>query len=165
MHVVATICDQGSNNVSAINQLVEQTKAEYLRRNEESRNYIFKIDDDVIIPLYDPPHLLKGVRNNLLLRDISFELDGQRKIARWSDIYTAWLLDNFSGELRSMPKLSEFHVNKLKIKKMKVSVAAQVFSHTVSSTINLMARSGKCLLIARNSTSVPPDLNFKEKSM
>lgn len=61
------------------------------------------------------PHLLKGVRNNLLGKDIHFTTDGPPKTARWADIYKAWQLDNYSGELRIMPKLTEYHVNKDKI--------------------------------------------------
>lgn len=141
--VLGTICDQGANNVSAINQLIEETKRSYLRKGEILYDHVFEVDNKKIIPLYDPPHLLKGLRNNLLKKDISFITNGTRKIARWNDIEKAWLLDNLSGELRSMPKLTEFHVNKQKVKKMKVSVATQIFSHSVASTINLMARSGE----------------------
>ncbi|KAK9711063.1 hypothetical protein QE152_g25690 [Popillia japonica] len=43
-----------------------------------------------------------------------------------------------------MPKITEFHVCKDKIKKMKVSMCSQVFSHTVSSAINLMAKAEHC---------------------
>lgn len=141
--VLATICDQGSNNVSAIKQLVADTRAKYLRDNQELREFVFEINEQEIIPLFDVPHLLKGVRNNLLKKDIFFEIDGIKKVAKWEDIYNAWLLDNYSGELRVMPKLSEHHVNRDKIKKMKVSTCSQVFSHTVSSAINLMAQTGK----------------------
>nr|CAI5866018.1 unnamed protein product [Callosobruchus analis] len=41
-----------------------------------------------------------------------------------------------------MPKLTESPVNRRLIRKMKVSHATQVFSHTVASVIALMARTG-----------------------
>lgn len=83
--ILGTICDQGTNNVSALNQLVEETKGKYLRRGEILYDYIFEIEDEQIIPLFDPPNLLKGLRNNLLKKDISFIMDDSRKVAKWSD--------------------------------------------------------------------------------
>lgn len=41
-----------------------------------------------------------------------------------------------------IPKLTEIHINEKKIKKMKVCVAAQVFSHRVASTMKLMSDLG-----------------------
>lgn len=105
----------------------------------------FFIGNHKIIPLYDIPHLIKGVRNNLLTKDIYFTSTNKEKVAKWQDIYTAWQLDGFSCDLRITPKLTEHHVNRECIKKMKVSICTQVFSHTVSSAINLMAKSGNYL--------------------
>ncbi|CAH2009418.1 unnamed protein product [Acanthoscelides obtectus] len=53
-----------------------------------------------------------------------------------------YAIDNAAGSLRAMPKLTECHVNRNCIKKMKVSHATQVFSHTVASVMTLMARAG-----------------------
>ncbi|KAB0805293.1 hypothetical protein PPYR_02263 [Photinus pyralis] len=150
LRILGTICDQGANNVSAINSLVNETRARYFRENKELRHHIFEIDGDILIPFYDPPHLIKGIRNNMLTKDITYKCDGQQKVAKWEDIYTAWQLDCFSGRLRAMPKITEFHVDRSKIKKMKVSICAQVFSHTVSSTINLMAT---CELVGSDGTT------------
>jgi len=46
-------------------------------------------------------------------------------------------------EMRNIPKITEAHVYKDKIKKMKVSLAAQIFSHNVASTMRLMCDMGK----------------------
>lgn len=142
-NVVGTICDQGASNVSAITKLVADTRAEYLRERRELHDYVFEVDGKTIIPLFDTPHLLKCVRNHLLKDNIFYEINGVQKVAKWDDISTAWQLDSFSGEIRVMHKLTEFHVNRQKIKKMKVSNCAQIFSHNVSSAINLMARTSK----------------------
>lgn len=32
-HVLATVCDQGSTNVRAINDLIKETRESYLRKN------------------------------------------------------------------------------------------------------------------------------------
>ncbi|KAJ8953523.1 hypothetical protein NQ318_023647 [Aromia moschata] len=102
LKVIATVCDQGSNNVSAINTLFGTDE------------YVFEVDSERIIPLYDPPHLFKCVRDNLLNKTIHFRKDGKDYVAKWDYIYNAWLLDGLSTELRAMPKLTEQHVNKRK---------------------------------------------------
>ncbi|KAI4458088.1 thap domain [Holotrichia oblita] len=67
--------------------------------------------------------------------------EGERRlVAMWEDIYNAYKIDNGSGQLRAMPKLTEGHVNPHKLRKMKVSCASQVFSHNVASVMALMAR-------------------------
>lgn len=50
----------------------------------------FEVEDMEIIPLYDPPHLIKGIRNNLLTKDliISGENNEPDKIASWDVIKT-----------------------------------------------------------------------------
>lgn len=137
--VVSTVCDQGTNNKSAIDALVRDTQS-----NVGTQDYVFEVDGQRIIPLYDVPHLLKTMRNTLLSRDIHFANEnGFHKVARWKDIEKAWEYDNGSHELRTMPKLTEFHVNKTKVKKMKVSVAAQVLSHSVAATLNLLVNTSE----------------------
>ncbi|KAI4455465.1 hypothetical protein MML48_9g00002322 [Holotrichia oblita] len=142
LHIVSTICDQGTNNQSAITYLINETRMAYQRRGENLHGNVFEVENHTIIPLYDPPHLIKCIRNNLLAKDITYISNNLKKVAKWSDIQTAFQLDSFSGELRVMPKLNEQHVNKDQMKKMKVALSTQVFSHTVSSAINLMAASG-----------------------
>nr|CAI5835668.1 unnamed protein product [Callosobruchus analis] len=44
-----------------------------------SKGYL--IDEEEIIHLYDPPHLLKGVRNSLLCKDLHFIEEGKEKVA------------------------------------------------------------------------------------
>ena len=63
--------------------------------------YIFSdwtilIDNVEIVPLYDPPHLLKCIRNNFLNKDIEIDFDKlnlkdeDRKFASWT-AYELWL--------------------------------------------------------------------------
>ncbi|KAJ8912755.1 hypothetical protein NQ315_016711 [Exocentrus adspersus] len=136
--VVATVCDQGGNNKSAINALVKDTQDE-----TGSTQYLFTINNEKIVPLFDVPHLLKTLGNILLKSDIYFKnKDGIPKVAKWKHIEKTWELDSFSGDLRALPKITEYHVNRSKIKKMKVSVATQVFSHSVAATMNLLISNG-----------------------
>ena len=66
LKIVATVCDQGATNRAAINQLLHET----LVHNPNNRYCGFLIDDVEIVPLYDCPHLLKGIRNNLLVKKL-----------------------------------------------------------------------------------------------
>ena len=83
-----------------------------------------------IIYLFDPPHLIKAVRNNLLKHD--FHFDG--KVASWDDIKTVYHRDK-QQSLRCCPKLTQKHISPNGFTKMKVKYATQVMSHTVGSTL------------------------------
>lgn len=74
---------------------------------------------------------------------ISFEHEGKKKIAVWDDIIKLYENDEGDDETRCLNKLTDEHVYPDKIKKMKVKVAAQVFSHRVGSTMKLLHKMGK----------------------
>lgn len=61
--VKAVVCDQGSNNRKAI---------ERLGITEENTHFVF--NGEKIFVVYDPPHLLKNVRNNLKKKAASPEM-------------------------------------------------------------------------------------------
>jgi hypothetical protein len=81
---------------------------------------------------HDPPHLLKGIRNNFLDKDIMFE--GKR--ASWKDILYVYDLDMKNVHTRALPNLTADHVDPKKMKKMKVKVAAQVLSARTAAQLN-----------------------------
>lgn len=142
LNIVATVCDQGSNNRSAIESLVDETRAKYLRQGAELLDYYFEIDNSKIIPLYDVPHLFKCLRNNFLRHNIAFKENSIEKVAKWDHIYKTYQLDPCLGSLRLMPKITDAHVNPKKIQQIKVSKCTQVFSHSVAAAINVFAFSG-----------------------
>jgi hypothetical protein len=75
LHVVATVCDMGTNNVNAM-KLLGST------RNEP----FFQFQKQAIATIYDPPHLLKCTRNLFLKYDVQFEsecLDNQLTVTKW----------------------------------------------------------------------------------
>lgn len=115
---------------------------DHLKKKWHNRYFGFVIDGEEIIPLYDFPHLLKGVRNNLLVKDLHFVQDGIEKVARWKHIQQFYLSDKAEHELRLCPKLTDFHVIPETIKKMKVACASQVFSQRVAASMKCMSRFG-----------------------
>lgn len=64
--VISTVCDQAPTNVAAINRLRQETNTKYMKKEKENRLYCFEINDKEIISLFNVPHLLKGLRNNLI---------------------------------------------------------------------------------------------------
>ena len=106
----------------------------------------FTIDGMEIIPIYDPPHLLKGMRNNLLNKNLRIvrEFDGKKETidASWNVIVAVYLLDKQSTVARQL-QLTEEHVIVDKIHKMRVKHAAQVFSNSVAGYIETATRN-KC---------------------
>lgn len=85
--------------------------------------------------MFDPPHLLKCVRNNLLDAKAKFfwpAVQEGEQTAAWKDVVSMYELDVDDYDFRMLNKLTDNHVYADKIKKMKVSIAAQVFSQRVS---------------------------------
>lgn len=139
LNIVATVCDQGACNVSAIKILMKETHAKKIKNGLEQNMNFFEIGDSKIVPLFDPPHLLKGIRNNLLTKNINCEIDGIPRIAKWEHIIDLYKENPAYKGIRLMPKLTELHVDPKKIKKMKVKCATQVFSQSVAANMGYLA--------------------------
>lgn len=139
LKVVCTICDQAATNVSVIRSLQEETRVSHLRKGLEYNSRAFEIDDIKVYPLFDSPHLLKGVRNNMLIKNVKFVQNGEQKCAKWDHLIQLLQVDEGDDEIRLVNKLTENHVIKNKIPKMKVKIAAQVFSQRVSAAMRFLA--------------------------
>lgn len=142
LRIVATVCDQHPVNVTAVNKLYEKTNSLYSRQSRENRNFGFEVDGKEVVPLFDPPHLLKGVRNNLLQNNASFAYKKQNQLASWTDIIALYKLDVGDYNTRMCYKLTDGHIFPEKMAKMKVNVAAQVFSHRVSTALRWAVKYG-----------------------
>ncbi|XP_051155399.1 uncharacterized protein LOC127277973 [Leptopilina boulardi] len=105
----------------------------------------FILFDMEIIPLFDPPHLIKCVRNNLIDKDLEFDVhpskkSTERKFASWQDIVNVYEIDIYGLQnQRFLPKLTDRHIYPNKIKKMRVKNAIQVFSLSVASRLEGLA--------------------------
>ena len=119
LNVCAVISDLGSNFQKLLKEMDITPTTSWFMCNGKKIFYLF-----------DPPHLIKAVRNNLINYDFHF---GQQ-IARWNDILTMYERDK-SQTIRSCPKLTNKHVHLTGFTKMKVKYATQILSHTVSATI------------------------------
>lgn len=112
--VLATICDQRGSNVSAINYLVAEFKTKNMRNDADLKHNVFEVGGEEIVPLYDPPHLIKGIRNNLLDKNLKCYMDKEEKTAKWQHIILLYNENPSYKGLRLTPKLTENHINSKK---------------------------------------------------
>lgn len=104
---------KSTTNTAAINILINDTKAFYLRQNKDYDTF-YEIDCGTerikVVHLYDSPHLLKGIRNNLLNKNPKFTVNGHHKEACWKDIIDLYELDSIAQDVKMLPRLTREHV-------------------------------------------------------
>lgn len=139
LQVIATVCDQGASNIAAVNQLVRQTREKYLRTSQEIREDFFEIQDEKIYPIFDPPHLIKGIRNNLITKNLKYVMGGKVCVAKWEHIVALYNRSPGYKGVKLVPKLTAQHVLPDYIPKMRVKHCTQVFSKSVGVALGYMA--------------------------
>lgn len=72
---------------------MEETEQSFIRKNETNLYFGFTVQDQEVIPLFDIPHLFKGVGNNLLNKPLHYNLDGVKKVAKWDHVKLFYELD------------------------------------------------------------------------
>ncbi|KAE9523118.1 hypothetical protein AGLY_016486 [Aphis glycines] len=111
--------------------------------NKEYRYDIYEIQRNnkyfQIIHLFDAPHLLKGIQNNLLTKNLIFTIDNITYEAYWQHIIDLYRKDSEMENLKMLPRLTNNHVIPQKFSKMKVKREAQIFSQQVSSLMAFLA--------------------------
>ncbi len=117
LNVKVIVSDQGSNFYSMTSSLRITVEKPYFEHS--GRKYFY---------MFDPPHLLKSVRNNLFKYNIVF---GDNRTAKWSDI-VAFFGQDETQRFRLAPKLTRKHLELPHFSQMSVKLAAQVFSRTVA---------------------------------
>ena len=111
--VKVLISDQGSNFQSLTSLLGITVETPYFIYNDRKYWYMF-----------DTPHLLKSVRNNLFKYRLTFS---DNKSAEWKHIREFFHIDQ-KQRFRLAPRLTQKHIELPAFSKMKVKTAAQVFS-------------------------------------
>ncbi|XP_045448183.1 uncharacterized protein LOC123656558 [Melitaea cinxia] len=117
--ILNTVCDQSTVNVSAITSLINDTKKIYFKKGKEWRHDVIQINKQSLIPLYDVPHLIKGIRNNLITKNLKYKINNEEKIMKWEYLEMLYAADKSYGELRLLQKITEEHVNPEKMSKMR----------------------------------------------
>lgn len=123
----AVVCDQGTNNQSAIKYKISIERPYFMHEQHK------------IYAIFDVPHIIKSIRNQLLKYNISFD---DNKIASWNDVRALWKLENVKAT-RAACKLSEKHINPNHFDRMKCRLALQVFSRRVSAALLTAGTTGE----------------------
>lgn len=122
------ICDQGTQN---------QRMFKLLGGTEEDPSTI--INDKKLFLMYDMPHLIKSLRNNLLNGD--FEIS-KNKIVSINDNKTTYNID-VKNTARAMVKITPTHLAPNPFQKMYCKLAIQLLSHSVSAAIKTCIATGE----------------------
>ena len=123
--VKVVISDQGSNFQQLVKKLDVTINKPYFTHG--LKNYFY---------MFDPPHLIKSIRNNLFKYDVHYN---QNKIASWSVIRKFFDLDS-KHQFRLCPKLTYNHINLPAFTKMKVKFATQIFSRSLAAALETYSR-------------------------
>ena len=137
--VVATVCDMGANIVKSLKQLGVSEETPF-----------FRIRDQEIAAVFDPPLLLKCTCNLLLKHDmmnvgLGVVVNGQplTGTAKWADILKVYEIDKQNVLYRQLRRVTDRHLKPFAQDAMKVSLAAQVMSNTVAAAIDTHVTAGK----------------------
>ncbi|KAJ1522473.1 hypothetical protein ONE63_001663 [Megalurothrips usitatus] len=118
IETVCSISDQGPTNQGAISILRSQCE-------EGKHDPVSKVAGLRVIHLWDFPHLLKNIRNNLLTSDLLYK----DKLAEWKHVIEFFKLDE---GICKISKLTYAHLCPVGRNKMTVKLALQVFSESAS---------------------------------
>ncbi|KAG8232368.1 hypothetical protein J437_LFUL008836 [Ladona fulva] len=136
LRVIATVCDMGANNVKAIRSMGSSISHPFITFNNQT-----------IFTIFDPPHLLKATRNLFMIHDFilpvqAATLGSFQGTASWAHVEGAYSHSKGALLHRPLNRLTDDHVNPQGAKKMKVKLAAQVFSRSLAVYIEEGYRSG-----------------------
>lgn len=124
--VVALITDMGSNFIEMSNML-----------SITPEDPTFTIGNKSLFYFFDPPHLIKATRNNLMMNTISWN----NGTAKWSHIKSFYDKEKVLTHRRA-PKLTDSHINPSNFEKMRVCYAVQVLSYSTVAGIALYTSLG-----------------------
>ena len=116
LRIRAMVCDAVSTN-----------KAMYRALGASKTSPFFNIKGRKIYALFDPPHLLKAIRNCLL----EYVIHSGKDSYDWADIVAFYNVDK-EMKARIAPKLTEVHLDPNSLEKMSVAKATQIFSSQVA---------------------------------
>ena len=143
--VIAIVCDQETTQWSFINKSVTFEKP-YISH---------PVTQEPVYFILDIPHCLKNLRNSLLKNDIQFEAT---MTAKFDHLLLLWKSQR-NSTLTLTTKLRDEHFILPFGRKMKVSLAAQLFSHSVHSAMEVLIHYKELPLEARETSTFVKRIN------
>ena len=92
--------------------------------------------------MYDPPHLGKCLRNNIITKHLKFKSEGSKKdeYAIWKAVKGGYIIDKYTNSNKRVNgNLTDDHIYLSNKGKMRVKYFFQVFSKTVSLYLCLLS--------------------------
>ncbi|KAL4126427.1 hypothetical protein QTP88_010649 [Uroleucon formosanum] len=89
--------------------------------------------------IYDMPHLIKSIRNNLLNGNFKYK----EEIISLSDVKKTYDIDTTSSKVRSMIKITPVHLAPNAFEKMSCKLAIQLLSRSVAASIKTCVATGQ----------------------
>ena len=127
LSVRVVICDQGATNQQMFRFFGVSADKPFA-----------EIGSNKVVFMFDSPHLLKNVRNNLMKHDF---IIGDKRVS-WKYVYEFYQSDA-KQSIRMAPRLTKKHLELPPFAAMRVCLAAQVLSHTVAAGICTYSDMGK----------------------
>lgn len=124
------VCDQGSQNRKLFSLL-----------GGTELNPLCIIHGQSLHLIFDIPHLIKSLRNNLMSGDIQIK----NKIISFQDVFKTYNIDSKSNMARGMCKITRIHLNPNPFEKMSCKLAIQIFSNSVSAAIKTCLQTGELI--------------------
>lgn len=119
LRTAVVIMDQHPTNVKMVQEL-----------GADQNNPYFTVDEEQVIVMFDTPHLVKSVRNNLLTKNFLFKDE---------IVSFKWLKEFFDLDIKTNPRLAPRFTERCLIKhafdKMRVGFATRLFSRTTSNAM------------------------------
>lgn len=135
---LALVCDQGSTNVSAIKILGGTIEKPFFVHNSIK-----------VYTIYDPPHLMKSLRNNLLNGYFVYE----GKTVRFQDVIDTYNIDKASATARMLTKITDAHISPNAFEKMNCKLALQIFSRTMAAALRTCYSTGEVKSVSALNTA------------
>lgn len=91
--------------------LVEQSRIDLRRKSQQHKTYSFIANNEEVIPIFDPPHLLKAIRNNMLIGHVHYKWQNKHyEVAKWEHIIKLYELD---GDMEDFIDDNDFNTSDL----------------------------------------------------
>ena len=128
LNVIGLVCDQEVCHRQLYTALGSTTDEPWFK----------SANGNIVYLMFDVPHLIKNLRNNL----INYDIIAHDTTASFNVLRKMYQLEKKSC-LRLCPKLTDGHFDLKPFKKMKVSLAAQVLSHSTSTALRTYVHFGQ----------------------
>lgn len=109
-----------------------------------------EIAGNEIFCIFDPPHLMKSLRNNMLNGNF---IDAEGKVYKWNDLRSTYFIDIKSPTGRLMPKITERHIKPNSFQRMSCKLALQAFSNAAQAAIKTAKENGQLESDTANNTA------------